>query len=235
MLKSQEWTLSRVGDAALVIECEQRIDPDVNARVLAVADTVRRLARPGVRDVVESYCGVMVHFDPLLTDTEVVISDLETEMARTEQVIVGDSVGRELTIPVCYGGIDGPDLQAVAAFANCSETEVIDRHAATTYRVYMLGFLPGFAYMGSVPVSLAMPRRQTPRLDVPAGSVGIAGRQTGVYPLDGPGGWQLIGRTPVTLFDLDRADPFLFRPGDTVQFEPIAADRFDVIWSAGPR
>lgn len=233
MLKSHEWRLFRVGDAALVIECEQRIDPDINARVLAVANTLRRLARPGVRDVVESYCGITIHFDPLITDTRVVLSDIETEMAGADQIAADDSVGQRVTIPVCYGGIYGPDLHAVAAFAKCSETEVIERHASQPYRVYMLGFLPGFAYMGSVPVALAMPRKQTPRFDVPAGSVGIAGRQTGVYPLDGPGGWQLIGRTPVTPFDLGRTDPFLFRPGDTVQFEPIQSHRFDELRSVG--
>ena len=222
------WTLFRVGDAAVVVECEQRIDPDLNARVLAVAAAIRRRARPGVRDVVESYCGVTVHFDPLHTDTTAVFSDLEAEVARTPDVAADThSVGRRLTVPVCYGGVYGPDLGAVAAFATCSEAEVIERHSAETYRVYMLGFLPGFGYMGSVPTGLAMPRRKTPRLDVPAGSVGIAGRQTGVYPLAAPGGWQLIGRTPLATFDLSRAEPFLFRPGDTIQFEPVESERFD--------
>ena len=222
------WTLSRVGDAALVVECEQRIDPDLNACVLQVAHTVRQRARPGVRDVVESYCAVTVHFDPLKTDTAAVVLDLETEVARAQAVVdESRSFGRRLTVPVCYGGRHGPDLAALAAFAACSEAEVIARHSAETYRVYMLGFLPGFAYMGVVPPGLAMPRRRVPRLDVPAGSVGIAGQQTGVYPLAAPGGWQLIGRTPLVPFDLGRADPFLFRAGDMVQFEPVGPERFD--------
>ena len=222
------WRLSRVGDAALVVECEPRLDPDLNSRVLAVAQAVRRLARPGVRDVVESYCAVTVHFDPLKTDTAAVVRDLETEVAGADARVEGSrSRGRRLTVPVCYGGRYGPDLGTVAAFAACREAEVIARHSAETYRVYMLGFLPGFAYMGIVPPGLAMPRRQVPRVDVPAGSVGIAGQQTGVYPLAAPGGWQLIGRTPLAPFDLRRPEPFLFHAGDMIQFEPIDPERFD--------
>ena len=222
------WTLSRVGDATLVVECEQRIDPDLNACVLQVAHAVRQRARPGVLDVVESYCAVSVHFDPLKTDTTAVVLDLEVEVAHA-QVVVDESrlFGRRLTVPVCYGGRHGPDLGAMAAFAGCSEAEVIARHSAEVYRVYMLGFLPGFAYMGVVPPELAMPRRLTPRLDVPIGSVGVTGQQTGVYPLTTPGGWQLIGRTPLLPFDLRRSDPFLFRAADMVQFEPVGPERFD--------
>ena len=227
------WTLSRLGDAALVVECEQRIDADLNARVLAVAHALRQRGCPGVRDVVESYCAVTVHFDPLRTDTEAVVSDLRTEVARTHAVAAGvGSVERQLTVPVCYGGDDGPDLGAVAAFAGCSEADVIVRHSAETYRVYMLGFLPGFAYMGLVPGGLAMPRRKTPRLDVPAGSVGIAGQQTGIYPLAAPGGWQLIGRTPLVPFDLGRTEPFLFRAGDAIRFEPIDRETLDRLAAA---
>ena len=222
------WTLSRVGDAALVVECEQRIDPGLNARVLAVAHAVRQRARPGVRDVVESYCAVTVYFDPLKTDTAAVVRDLETDVARAHAAVDdARSSGRRLTVPVCYGGPYGPDLGAVAGFAACSEADVIARHCAQTYRVYMLGFLPGFAYMGVVPPELAMPRRRSPRVEVPAGAVGIAGQQTGVYPLAAPGGWQLIGQTPLLPFDLERTEPFLFRAGDMIQFEPVGRERFD--------
>jgi inhibitor of KinA len=222
------WTLSRVGDATLVLECEQRIDPDLNACVLQVAHTVRQRARPGVLDVVESYCAVTVHFDPLKTDTTAVALDLEVEVANAQVVVdESQSLGRRLTVPVCYGGRHGPDLEGMAAFAACSEAEVIARHSGEVYRVYMLGFLPGFAYMGVVPAKLAMPRRLTPRLNVPIGSVGVAGQQTGVYPLATPGGWQLIGRTPLLPFDSRRSDPFLFRAADMIQFEPVDPERFD--------
>jgi len=228
MVLTDGWTLSRVGDAALVVECAQSIDPDLNIRILAVAHAVRRRVHPGLRDVVESYCAVTVHFDPLKTDTAALLLDLETEVERSRGVTDDSrSRSRRLTVPVCYGGRYGPDLGALAAFAGCSEEEVIARHSHETYRVYMLGFLPGFAYMGVVPPRLAMPRHRAPRLEVPAGSVGIAGQQTGVYPLTAPGGWQLIGRTPLVPFDLGRADPFLFRAGDMIQFESIAPDRFD--------
>ena len=228
MVLPEGWTLSRVGDAALVVECDQRIDPDSNTRILAVAHAVRQRVHPGVRDVVESYCAVTIHFDPLRTDTTAIVGDLETEVARAHAPADDSrSSGRRLTVPVCYGGRYGPDLGALAAFAAYTEAEVIARHSAETYRVYMLGFLPGFAYMGVVPPELAMPRRRAPRLDVPAGSVGIAGQQTGVYPLVAPGGWQLIGRTPLAPFNLERADPFLFHTGDIIQFEPVAPERFD--------
>ena len=212
-----------MGDAAIIVEFELRIDPAINTRVLAVADAVRRSHHGGVRDVVESYCAVTVEYDPLRTDVERVIRDLEAAAGRVRG---GAADGREHTVPVCYGGDFGPDLAAVAAFAECSKARVIKTHGAAVYRVYMLGFLPGFAYMGPVDERIAMPRRESPRLRVPAGSVGIAGRQTGVYPVLAPGGWQLIGRTPVKPFDLERSQPFLLAPGDRVRFEAVSESEY---------
>jgi inhibitor of KinA len=130
-------------------------------------------------------------------------------------------------IPVCYGGELGPDLDGVAAFGSVSTDEVIALHSAPTYRVFMLGFVPGFAYMGVVDARIAAPRRPTPRVRVPAGSVGIAGVQTGIYPTETPGGWQLIGRTPVKPFDARREKPFLMKAGDSVQFYPIDRAEFE--------
>ena len=222
----EDWRLSRVGDAAITIEFELRIDPAINARVLAVAEAVRRSDHDGVRDVVESYCAVTVEYDPLRTDVQGVTRDLEAAAGRGWGSETG---GNEHTIPVCYGGDFGPDLAAVAAFAGCSEARVIETHGTAVYRVYMLGFLPGFAYMGPVDERIVMPRRKTPRLRVPAGSVGIAGRQTGVYPVRAPGGWQLIGRTPVRLFDLKRAQPFLLGPGDRVRFEVVSESEYRLL------
>ena len=212
-----------MGDAAITIEFELRIDPAINTRVLAVADAVRRSNHGGVRDVVESYCAVTVEYDPVRTDVERVTRDLEAAAGRERGGAVD---GREHTVTVCYGGDFGPDLAAVAAFAECSEARVIETHGAAVYRVYMLGFLPGFAYMGPVDERIAMPRRESPRLRVPAGSVGIAGRQTGVYPVLAPGGWQLIGRTPVKPFDLERSEPFLLAPGDRVRFEAVSESEY---------
>ena len=137
------------------------------------------------------------------------------------------TAGEALRIPVCYGAELGPDLAGVAAFAHLDEDAVVRAHTAVTYRVFMLGFVPGFAYLGIVDERISMPRHATPRLRVPAGSVAIAGVQTGIYPMETPGGWQVIGRTPIRPFDPDRAEPFLMKAGDAVQFYAIARDEFD--------
>ena len=219
------WTLTRVGDAALAVEFEQRIDPAVNARALAVGAALRAARHAGVLDVVEGFCSVTVVFDPLRTDLPRVAAALETAAGRRPGSV---AAGREVVLPVCYGGRDGPDLAQVAAFAGCSTDEVVARHSSAVYRVYMLGFLPGFAYLGSVDPRIAAPRRRSPRLRVPAGSVGIAGRQTGVYPLEAPGGWNLIGRCPVRIADLDRAEPFRVLAGQRVRFEPITEAEYSL-------
>ena len=221
------WTLSCAGDAAMVLECEQRISPEINAHVIAVAEAFRSRKWPGIRDVVESYCAVTLHFDPLKTDVTRLVQELRSEVEHglldPQRVTTGR---RQLTVPVCYGGEYGPDLEALATFARYAPVDVVEAHAAERYRVYMLGFLPGFAYMASVPAALAMPRRSIPRLEVPRGSVGIAGRQTGVYSVAAPSGWQVIGRTPLVPFDMGRPDPFLFRPGDEIRFTPVNEQEF---------
>jgi KipI family sensor histidine kinase inhibitor len=206
--------ISEAGDSALLLELEEVINVSVNAQVIAVAGAVRRAGLPGIRDVVPTYRSVAVHFDPLTVDIET-IRDTLTRAADTPPVL---AEGRTVVIPVQYGGDMGPDLHAVAAFAGVSPDEVVARHAGARYRVFMLGFLPGFSYMGTVDETIAMPRHATPRVKVPAGSVGIAGRQTGVYPRESPGGWQLIGRTPVSLFNPNRVPAALVAPGDTVRF-----------------
>ena len=207
------------GDAALVVEFEERIDPEVNARAIAMADAMQAAALAGVRDVVPTYRSVAVFFDPLRTDYDALVAAIEREAARP---VADAAAGREpIRIPVCYGGDLGPDLPSVAAFARLSEPQVVELHAAMTYRVFMVGFVAGFAYMGIVDARIAAPRHSTPRVRVPLGSVGIAGTQTGIYPAETPGGWQLIGRTPVKPFDPSRAEPFLLKAGDAVQFTPI--------------
>jgi KipI family sensor histidine kinase inhibitor len=179
---------------------------------------VKDRAISGVRDVVPTFRSVVVSFDPLSTDVSAVAAALHEDVDSAP-----DAVGRVHEVPVVYGDSDGPDLDAVAAHACCSPEAVIQRHASRTYRVFMLGFLPGFAYMGSVDDTIAVPRKPTPRLRVPAGSVGIAGQQTGVYPLDAPGGWHIIGRAGVTPFEPERVPPSLFTPGDEVRFVPVSA------------
>jgi len=207
------------GDSAIVVEYEERIDPLVNARAIALADSLQAAAIAGVRDVVPTYRSVAVFFDPLRTNYDALLERIEQDAGRP-----APDAARQwepLRIPVCYGGDLGPDLGAVAAFGGLSEDEVIALHASATYRVFMLGFVPGFAYMGIVDARIAAPRHSTPRVRVPAGSVGIAGVQTGIYPTETPGGWQLIGRTPVKPFDANRAQPFLMKAGDAVRFYAI--------------
>ena len=228
------------GDALLLLEFEARIAPDINARAIAVAETLADAHVPGVLDVVPSYCTVGIHIDPLSADLPAIERAVASALGRLAHAADGPprpgptATRRVVEIPVCYGGVHGPDLAKVAAFAGCSEDEVIARHLARTYRVYMLGFVPGFAYMASVDRSIAVPRHRVPRERVPAGSVGIAGEQTGVYPRETPGGWHLIGRTAVTMFDVARAPASLVSPGDQVRFVRLDEAAFATL-SGGAR
>jgi inhibitor of KinA len=213
------------GDAALIVEFEERIDPAVNARTIAAADALEAASLAGVRDVVPTFRSVAVYFDPLRTKYDALIAAIEEAATRPPPEVSQDAP--RVRIPVCYGGDDfGPDLGRVAAFAQMSDADVIRVHADVTYRVFMVGFVPGFAYMGVVDPRIAMPRHSTPRVRVPLGSVGIAGVQTGVYPAETPGGWQVIGRTPVKPFDPQRSEPFLLKAGDAVEFFPIDRAEF---------
>ena len=214
-----EFVLRPAGDAAIVVEFEPKLDPLVNARAVGLAQAIRESPPAGLRDVVVGYHSVTAYYDPLAVDADDLLTWLGLEARRSR---AGESEHeRTVTVPVLYGGEAGPDLQSVAEFAGCDEREVIRLHSARTYRVYMLGFIPGFAYMAEVDPRIAAPRRQAPRVAVPAGSIGIAGPQTGVYPVSTPGGWNLIGRTPLLTFDPARDEPYAFRAGDAVRFEPI--------------
>lgn len=207
------------GDSMLLIELEPAIDPAVNEQAIVLASRLAACKARGVRDVAPGYCTVGVHFDPIQTDLPALERAIHAEF---ESAVISDTADRPaIEIPVTYGGAAGPDLASVAQHAGCSEADVIARHSERIYRVYMLGFVPGFAYMGRVDESIAMPRHRVPRERVPAGSVGVAGLQTGVYPVDSPGGWQLIGRTSAIMFDPDRATPSLLAAGDRVRFVPV--------------
>jgi inhibitor of KinA len=210
------WRVVAMGDSCLGLFLEEKIDPAINARCVALAEALERRAIPGVRDIVPAYRSVSIHFDSLRLDRET----LQKELVRM-RVAEGGSPAPDrepVEIGVCYGGEAGPDLASVATFGGCSEDEVVRLHTATLYRVYMLGFLPGFAYLGIVDPRIAMPRLDAPRLRVPAGSVGIAGTQTGIYPCETPGGWRIVGRTFTKVFDSTRIEPFLLRAGDRVRF-----------------
>ena len=220
-----DYRVVTAGDSAMVVEFEERIDPAVNARTIAFAEAVQAANLPGVRDVVPTYRSTAIYFDPLRTDGVALMACIEREAVRPSSLEA--STAPAVRIPVCYGGDLGPDLEAVAAFAKAAEDEVVRLHASAVYRVFMLGFVPGFAYLGIVDDRIAMARRSTPRVRVPSGSVGIAGVQTGIYPAETPGGWQLIGRTPLKPFDASRANPFLMKAGDAVQFYPIERREYD--------
>lgn len=207
------------GDAALMLEFEARIDPAVNARAIAAADAIRDASLAGVRDLVPTYRSVTVYFDPLRTSADALI-DLMTRAATSGRAAAAETT-EPVAVPVCYGGTFGPDLAGVAEAKGLTEQQVIEIHSSGIYRVFMLGFVPGFGYMGLVDPRLDMLRHSTPRTRVPTGSVAIAGRQTGVYPADTPGGWHILGRTPLKPFDLNRPEPFLYKPGDRVRFYPI--------------
>jgi KipI family sensor histidine kinase inhibitor len=214
-------SITPAGDSVLLLELgDAAIDPALNARASGIARLIRDRAIPGVRDIVSTFRTVAVYFDPLATDVDAVAAALH----QAADAPATEIPGRVVDIPVVYGGDAGPDLEDVAAFAHCSPAEVVARHAGRRYRVYMLGFLPGFPYMAHTDPTIAAPRRATPRLRVAAGSVGIAGAQTGIYPRESPGGWQIIGRTPLVVFDAVRTPPALLAPGDQVRFVPTVAD-----------
>jgi KipI family sensor histidine kinase inhibitor len=208
-----------VGDSAVAVEFEPRIDLEINARAIGLAEAIQAAGIAGIRDVVPTYCAVAVYFDPLRTNLDRLVNWLEQAAARSARN--RSSEQKTIDVPVCYGGEFGPDLDEVARFARVTPEEVVRLHAGTTYHVFMLGFVPGFAYMGTVDPRIAAPRRSTPRLRVPQGSVAVAGGQTGIYPAETPGGWQVIGRTPLKPCDFSRPIPFLFRAGDAVHFVPI--------------
>lgn len=214
-----------LGDSALTIEFGSEINVEIHSRVVAFAKMVFDQHWQGLHDIVPTYRSVTVHFDPHRWDSAALAKKLKTLSRREPGQAESQGILHE--IPVLYGGDWGPDLEEVATFAGLQPAEAIALHVSVLYRVYMLGFSPGFPYLGLVPEQLAMPRRATPRTKVPAGSVGIADRQTGIYPTATPGGWQLIGRTPISLYRKARIDPFLLKPGDRVRFKPIVRDEFD--------
>jgi KipI family sensor histidine kinase inhibitor len=213
------------GDAALLVELPPGIDPETSARVIALADAVRARCGSALRDVVIGYCTVTLYFDPLVTDATRL--EGEVQQLAADLVALPPHAGGSVEVPVCYGGDLGPDLRDVAAFAGASEDDVVRLHAGVTYRVYVVGFIPGFPYMAAVDPRIALPRRSVPRTHVPPGSVAIAAGQTGIYPAETPGGWHIIGRTWIKPYDPSREQPFLFRPGDRVTFRAVSRDEFD--------
>jgi len=210
--------LRPLADSGVLIEFERRLDAEINARARAVA--ARLAAVPGVVETVPALCSTLIVFDPLTTDVPRLLEAAEAAALSARPASPGSS--RRFEVPVVYGGAAGPDLEEVAAHCRLTPSQVIAEHAGAEYTVYMLGFTPGYPYLGVLPEALRLRRLDTPRLRVPAGSVAIAGALTGIYPMDSPGGWRLIGRTPLALYDPRAAHPVLLRPGDRVRFAPAA-------------
>ena len=208
-----------LSDSSILLPLGDSIDPETNRRVHALAAALALDSLPGVSETVPGYTSLVVHYDPLvLTHTQV------TDWLSAHAEIAAETSARparKIEIPVQYGGEYGLDLDSVAAHCHLSPAEIIRLHSETEYTVYMMGFTPGFAYLGRVPAALVTPRLETPRTRVRAGTVAIAGEQTGIYPVDSPGGWRLIGHTDLLPFDPLREPPFLFAPGDSVRFTPL--------------
>ena len=211
------------GDQAVTVEWGSTIDEHINRQVHAFARKVEALSHPAITEVVPTYRSATVHYRPEVLSYE----ELKHLLAPLAQGSAEEAEELPVVeIPGCYGGEYGPDLLEVAQHCSLTPEEVIARHTAPTYRIYMLGFTPGFPYLGGMDPSIAAPRRKEPRIHIPAGSVGIAGEQTGVYPIVSPGGWQLIGRTPLRLFDPQKEQPFLLSAGAGIRFVPIDEETF---------
>lgn len=213
------------GEAALLVEFGTEPDLQLNARVHALARSLAEAPPAGLLSLIPGYVSLLVEFEPRQMEPATLERLLRDRMSHID--VAPAPVGRQRTIPTVYGGEWGPDLDEVAACVGLSPSEVVARHAAAEQRVYMLGFSPGFPYLGDIPPELALPRRETPRERVPIGSIAIAERQTGIYSREMPGGWHVLGRTPVPLFDEQRDPPAYLAAGDRIHFVPIAAGEWD--------
>ncbi len=214
----------RASDQSLLIYFGHQITLDAHDRVRKLLALLETEPIPGVRNLHPAYCSVLVKFDPLHWHPDELQNILRQYIGRLENVRLPEP--REVEIPVCYGGAHGPDLIDVSSIHGITPAQVIALHSSSTYLVYFLGFVPGFAYLGGLPEALVTPRLATPRRKVPPGSVGIAGSQTGVYPFSTPGGWRLLGRPPVSMFRADRNELSLLSIGDRVRFTPISPEQF---------
>ncbi|QTX31355.1 5-oxoprolinase subunit PxpB [Aminithiophilus ramosus] len=224
MTREKAPRLLQAGDGCLVVEFGDAIDLAVNGRVQQLRRAIEKRPFVGLLETVPTYRSLALYFDPTRTETEGLFSRIEEMALSVEDG--PDDAGQVMTVPVLYGGDEGPDLENVARHNGLSPEEVIARHSGRDYYCYMLGFTPGFSYLGGMDESIATPRLATPRTLIPAGSVGIAGRQTGIYPIDSPGGWQLIGRTPLRLFDPSGETPILIEAGIWVRFRSVDRREF---------
>ncbi|WP_246132073.1 5-oxoprolinase subunit PxpB [Paenibacillus hemerocallicola] len=246
--KDDEAALHPLGDSALLIRFGERIEPGSTGKVRAAVRKLEAKPFPGFIEAVPSYAALAVYYDPWIVyrslrykraDAEEAVYEAVCDTVRSllasQSVDDDDETDTVVTIPVCYGGSYGPDLDELAAYHRIGVKEAVALHAGAEYTVAMIGFAPGFPYLSGLPERLATPRRATPRGEVPAGSVGIAGSQAGMYSLKTPGGWNIIGRTPLPLFRPDAERPSLLQAGDRVRFEPITPERFEELASSAAR
>ncbi len=215
------------GDSAFIIKAGDGISEEVNRTVMKLLVRLEEWKIAGITDFIPAYNELMVSYDPSLTGYRQLLDILRACGADIEDVELPEA--GTVDVPVLYGGEYGPDIQDVADMGYLSQDDVITIHSSALYRVYMLGFTPGFCYLGGMDKRIATPRRQSPRMKIPAGSVGIAGNQTGIYPVESPGGWNLIGRTPLQLFNPFMKPEFLFSAGDSIRFVPMNEDEFNTI------
>ena len=222
------------GDTSLSAEFGNEISEAINAQIRAFTIALEKSNIPGVVELVPTYRSCMIHYDPGVISYAALASRLQGLLGKLDSIAIPPS--DVLEVPVLYGGEEmGPDLAFVAQHAGISEQEVVDIHTSTEYLIYMLGFTPGFTYLGGMSDKLETPRLKQPRVKIPAGSVGIAGKQTGVYPIDSPGGWQLIGRTPVKMYDPNRETPILPKAGQYIKFRAIDRAEYDDIAAAAEK
>jgi inhibitor of KinA len=220
-----------VGDRGVLVEYGDAISPEINIKVRAMAVAIAKEKPVGIVEVIPTYRSLLIVYDPLATDLQGLEGVLEAVESRLDQLEIPPP--RTVKIPVSYGGELGPDIEFVAQAHNLSVEDVIRIHSGSVYQIYMIGFTPGFPFLGGLSEELHTPRLETPRPLVPAGSVGIANNQTGVYPIDSPGGWRLIGRTPLSLFSPWKEEPFLYSAGDVIKFVPISEEEYHRILSEG--
>lgn len=221
------------GDRGLLVEYGEGIDAAVNTKVRAMAAILDADTPEGIRECIPTYRSLLIVYDPLVTRPDALTGRLAALERRWTQIDI--PVPATVDIPVCYGGDFGPDIDTVARHCGLSPDAVIERHSAAAYTIFMIGFTPGFPFLGGLPAALCTPRLKTPRTRVPEGSVGIANDQTGIYPVASPGGWRLIGRTPLRLFRPEAAHPFLYRTGDRIRFVPITPAQYDALAEAERR
>ncbi len=226
-----ELTISPLGDSAILLNFENKIDETLNRKVLRLFHELQKKSFPFVKDIVPAYSSLVIFYDLLIIKNKSPVNktylEIVTDQIKNilfEDIEISSLSSRKIKIPVCYSEKYALDINDISKEKKISVDEIIHLHTAKKYRVYMIGFLPGFAYMGEVDERIAMPRRAQPRTIVEAGSIGIAGRQTGIYPFDSPGGWQIIGKTPQKIFDKEKNDPVLLQLGDEIEFYSITED-----------